>query len=73
MRGFLFEHSCADVTSPDGVRRTQIAAIAATRSEAFGLAGGVLPIIGLRLVDEGPDALKIAQAAGVNAGEAKAL
>ncbi len=73
MRGFLFEHSRADVTSPLGVRRTKIAAIAASRSEAFSLAGDILPLIGIRLFDEGPDAFRIAQEAGVKDGEAKAL
>ncbi len=73
MRGFLFEHSRSDVNSPDGVKRTRIAAIAASRSDALGLAGGILPVIAMRLVDEGHDALQIARTAGVGNGEAKVI
>jgi len=73
MRGFLFEHSRSDVNSPDGVKRTRIAAIAATRSDALGLAGGILPVIAMRLVDEGHEAFKLAREVGVGDGEAKVI
>jgi hypothetical protein len=73
MRGFLFEHSRSDSTAPDGVRRTRIAAIAATRTDALGLAGDILPVIAMRLVDEGHEAFQIARAAGVGNGEAKVI
>ena len=73
MRGFLFEHSRSDASSPGGVRRTRIAAIAANRRDALGLAGDILPVIAMRLVDEGPDAFRAAQAAGVGDGEAKVI
>ena len=73
MRGFLFEHSRSDASSPDGVRRTRIAAIAATRNDALGLAGDILPVMAMRLVDEGPDAFRTAQEAGIGDGEAKVI
>jgi hypothetical protein len=72
-RGFLFEHTRSDASSPDGVRRTRIAVVAPDRKEAFALAGGVLPTVGLRLIDEGPDALKAARDAGLADGEAQAI
>ncbi len=73
MRGFLFEHTWSDIRSPDAVKRTKIAVIADTRTDAFELAAQVLSRVGLRMTDEGPEALKLAVAAGVVAGEAKAL
>jgi hypothetical protein len=73
MRGFLFEHSRSDASSPQGVRRTRIAAIAATRRDALDLAGDILPAIAMRLVDEGHDAMQLARAAGVGDGEAKVI
>ena len=73
MRGFLFEHTSSDLNSPNGFVRTRIAAIANNRTEAFGLAAKVLPAVGLRLIDEGPEAFRAAEAAGVNPGEAKIL
>jgi hypothetical protein len=73
MRGFLFEHTRSDITSPDAVERTKIAVIADTRTQAFALAAQVLPRVGLRLTDEGREALKIAMEADVGPGEAKAI
>ena len=73
MRGFLFEHSRPDLNSPGGVRRTKIAAIAETRRDALDLAADILPMVGLRLLDEGREAFQVAEAAGVSPGEAKAM
>ncbi len=73
MRGFLFEHSRSDANSPSGFTRTRIAAIAPSRSVAYQLAGDILPVMGMRLVDEGHEAFKAAKAAGVGEGEAKEI
>ncbi len=73
MRGFLFEHFRPDASAPDGTRRTRIAAIAPDRKQAMALAGEVLPLVGMRLLDEGPDALKLAERAGVQPGEARII
>ncbi len=73
MRGFLFEHSRSDVNSPSGVKRTRIAAIAPRRDAALQLAGAILPVMEMRLVDEGLDALATARAAGLGDDEARII
>jgi hypothetical protein len=73
--GFRFEWSRPDVSSPNGVQKMHIIAVARSRAEAEravaeNIAGS---LVGARLIGQGQDVLTEAKRRGIADGQASAL